>query len=527
MRISEADLRAYLDQGWNVIYTNISLEDRPEWGMWECIRELVQNALDETGGYRTRRGKVQGKPTLFVEDDGKGMFMVNLIMGSGQKPSWARGRFGEGLKYACLVALREGYDVEIETVGATILPVILEKEIFEPRTKRSVVVPILSFLYRSSDRKQGTSVAIIGYDGIDFSDRFAVNRKDVIVSYNLFVSKEPKVVYKVQMFSGDEDPPGVRRLYVRDIYVADMDKLFSGAKKALYSYNLYDVDLTRERNTPESPYQVSNGIGDVIGRCKDKSIISKILKVVSRDQHMEYVESRANVDISSDALSAWREAFKEVFGARVALFTDRKFARRAEWEGYRVVHLPSYWHYSIRGYLEVPEDQQIAEKVIIKRIYQAHELTEHAEKILRFFEKLTEVIFRTFPSPKYLREAPAFRIGELFDAVGATTEKEIVFSPQALTVSSAALDVYVHELAHFTSGAEDLTRAHLHEISKVASHVALTLATRADLRAMLKELVDEHFGKPLLVSQKQFEERVKRLLEEGTLAEKIRHVLEE
>ncbi len=518
MRITEADLRVYLDQGWNVIYTNISPNDRPEWGMWECIRELVQNALDEVGHYRIRRGSVDGVPTLFVEDDGKGMFVVNLIMGSGEKPHWARGRFGEGLKYACLVALRSGYDVRIETVGATILPVILDKEVLEPRKKQTVLVPILAFLYIGSEREQGTSIAIIGYDGDDYSDRFAINRKDEIASYNLLVSYEPSVVYKIQMFSGDEDPPGVRRLYVRDIYVADMNEIFSGATKALYSYNLYDVDLTRERNTPESSYQVANGMGNVIGKCKDKKVIARLLKTVSEDTNMEYAESRANPDIDTEAVSIWQEVFTELFGEKTVLYTEDKYSKRAEWEGYKVVRFPVYWNYSIAGFLRIPTDDTIAERTVIKRVYSRDEWTDHAEAIIDFFMMLTIEEFSVF-RPGLGEAKPVFSIGELFDAVGVTIKNEIIFDLKALENPATALDTYIHELAHFITGAEDLTKAHLHEVSRVGSHVALLLTTNRTLKMKFRDLINHHFGRPMIKEHKKIDteaidwEKVRKYLE--------------
>ena len=44
-----ADGLAYLrESGWNPMNTNLGLGASSAWGDWEMVRDLVQNALDET-----------------------------------------------------------------------------------------------------------------------------------------------------------------------------------------------------------------------------------------------------------------------------------------------------------------------------------------------------------------------------------------------------------------------------------------------------------------------------------------------
>ncbi len=97
-------------QGWELIIIGPTSTWRQDWGEWEAIRDIVQNALDECEYYKwgyDERG-------LYIRDVGKGVAVADFLLGPPKlKPAYARGRFGEGMKIACLALIRDGYPVHV------------------------------------------------------------------------------------------------------------------------------------------------------------------------------------------------------------------------------------------------------------------------------------------------------------------------------------------------------------------------------------------------------------------------------
>lgn len=115
-----------------VYKTTESVIATPHWGEWECIREFVQNAMDEMTPevefpYQEVRKPVLGKDFgiendvtgIYIWDKGRGVKLIEvLITGlSGKriemKPT--RGEFGEGIKKAVSTLLRLGRPITIYT----------------------------------------------------------------------------------------------------------------------------------------------------------------------------------------------------------------------------------------------------------------------------------------------------------------------------------------------------------------------------------------------------------------------------
>lgn len=72
----------------------------PHWGVWEMIREILQNAID-AGGIVCHYENGQ----LTISNEGQ-MDRRVLLLGESQKNTGAIGQFGEGMKLAMLVAAR-------------------------------------------------------------------------------------------------------------------------------------------------------------------------------------------------------------------------------------------------------------------------------------------------------------------------------------------------------------------------------------------------------------------------------------
>jgi len=96
----------------------------PHWSEWECVREFMQNAKDEddlTGNQMT----VSFDSVLRIKNAGSDLSPGALLIGETSKDgTQARGKFGEGLDLALLVAARQGIALQIETKRERWTPVI-------------------------------------------------------------------------------------------------------------------------------------------------------------------------------------------------------------------------------------------------------------------------------------------------------------------------------------------------------------------------------------------------------------------
>jgi hypothetical protein len=102
------------------------------WGVWEALREILQNALDEQdNNHPMSLNWTPGRGgTLVIRNDGSVIERKHLILGESGKrdDDRMRGKFGEGFKLALLVLARLGVDVRLRTGGETWHPEIVESE---------------------------------------------------------------------------------------------------------------------------------------------------------------------------------------------------------------------------------------------------------------------------------------------------------------------------------------------------------------------------------------------------------------
>lgn len=107
------------------------------WGLWEAVRELLQNAIDlrnENPKYVVMFDYNTGTETLTVGNfDGPELRPETLLLGNTTKrlDDKAVGQFGEGYKLALLVLCRLGYDVKLITGNKCWAPFLEYNEEFK------------------------------------------------------------------------------------------------------------------------------------------------------------------------------------------------------------------------------------------------------------------------------------------------------------------------------------------------------------------------------------------------------------
>lgn len=211
------------------------------WGVWEGFRELVQNALDEiqyvTGSIVDTYPCTYSNGKTIIHDDGRGLGVNNLLIGKSEKMDWQRGRFGEGLKLGLMTLLDQGYKVRILTRDKIIVPK------YETNIIEGTSVDLFCVCIKKSDKYvQGTTIEIESQTNLcrEFRTRFVQGIDKNKILYDIVEDGFKR--YTIIDKTGTDGKP---RIYVRDIYVADITDIILGS--TVFSYNVHNVRIDESR----------------------------------------------------------------------------------------------------------------------------------------------------------------------------------------------------------------------------------------------------------------------------------------
>lgn len=215
------------------------------WGLWEAVRELVQNALDhdEANGngdpwqsmvdWEDDERFEKARNVLTISTYSGRLDESTLVLGNGTKASdkASRGKFGEGYKLALLVLCRLGYEVEVLNNGDIWRPRIERDEQFNSDVL-NIYVEKRGYTEDKEDEEGGVSFVIRGVTAAQFAD----------ISRNIRQPpKAPEIIDPGERaFPGDWTEKG--RIYVGGLYVTTMKDFEFG-----YSFTPEDISLDRDR----------------------------------------------------------------------------------------------------------------------------------------------------------------------------------------------------------------------------------------------------------------------------------------
>jgi len=490
--------------GWQLIIIGPTSTWRQEWGEWEAIRDIVQNALDEAEAYRWGYDE-QG---LWISDRGRGIAVADLLLGPPKlKADYARGKFGEGMKIATLALIRKGYPVYVETVGRELWVIFLKQTVDE-------TAETLAAMWRPNGSIKGTKFHIIGYTGPAFDDRFTVNlpRSAIIWETPSMVTKPVKrynQLIKYDFVPIEKGFPEATRalglpftkqsrIYARDIYMRESD--------SPYSYNLWGFDMAPDRHGPKNEADMWVDMGRLWCGVTRVELLEDFLKMVRQPPLIEATESH-NISMDSwsmgtepmsgnfyadfvkDNASYWQRAWRNVFGVNAVIRTSDR------WDG-TVKHL-GYVPISVQWSVQNTLSQAITTDADLVKVSQARlrdvEVIPDGRLTPRQLAhlKLARAIADKFRWP---------RVGGVYAAIippasdrvrtaglyGRVTQEIFIASDQ-LESAERTVDTVIHELAHHLSGAEDLEPSHSEWMTNVAARVVF-LTSRREFDELLKEV---------------------------------------
>jgi len=466
--------REWEPKGWRLIIIGPTATWRQEWGMWEAIRDIVQNCLDETEKY-TWGFDEDG---LWIKDRGRGVQVADFLLGPPRtKPPHARGRFGEGMKIAALAMLREGHAVRIDTVGRSVWMIFLRQEI-------NGTADVLAAMWRPNGLDVGTRFHIIGYFGHAYEEKFAVNIPKKFIAH-----KSPSLLYEPIMRFNQliTNPSG--KIYARDIYMMDID--------SPYSYNLWSFEMAPDRHGPRRESDMWVDIGRLWATCMDKDLLRILLQMVSVpailnttesnnlhmatwDMGVDPVSGKRYTEIMKDNKKVWQAAWKEAHGEAAVLRLSDRWDAMVTHLGYRSVSVMWGASDALNKVIKTDEAliQDSQERLSEVEIIPDEKLTDRQRAHLRLARAIAEATLMRKLTGVHAAIIPSASDRMRTAGLYSSKTQAIYIAPDQLQTARATVDVLIHEMAHHTSEREDGDPEHNSQMTVLGSRVVQLTAGR-------------------------------------------------
>lgn len=288
----------------------ISPEYVAHWGLWEAVREIYQNALDEQTHDPSCTAVIEYDAELnniHIATTKGFLSPESLVLGktSKRKDSKQRGKFGEGYKLALLVLSRLGLDVEVYTHGERWIPKLEYDDVFN-----SVVLNIHTETFGA--KNDGVEFLIMGVDVHQWEDI----KKNIRPDDEFYSTVLEKLEEK-------------GRIYIGGLYVSTAKEFHCG-----YAFATGKIKLDRDRgmvNGFDLAYETSN-----LWTSRGGQKASELLEAEAPD--VRYVESHATA--SAPLVTYHSTYFWDKHGTSAVPVSNQEEIERASKAGIKWVLVP-------------------------------------------------------------------------------------------------------------------------------------------------------------------------------------------
>jgi len=302
----------------------------PGWGLWEGVRELIQNARDAELQFNAPMNVSFAKRIRNKQETGA-LVIINrdtilpkesLLIGHTTKDGHDEliGKFGEGLKYGILALLRLGVEIKIRNGTEVWLPRIDRSE----KYNADVLVFDVTSGHKDERRVQ---FEVVGLDSSDWDD---------IKNKLLFLDNEYPNNISVEGGKIITDPAYCGKLFVKGMFVAFDSSLSFG-------YDFDHADIDRDRRMINS---LHDSTSHLLSKAVNKGCLSdkvyEILKTGSGEA--SYVSS---YNLNQTGRKAIADAFLLENPGAVAVENSSQVA---ELEVYNIKGVVTSWN--LRGIIE-------------------------------------------------------------------------------------------------------------------------------------------------------------------------------
>ncbi len=280
------------------------------WGLWEAVREIWQNALDqgETSGVQSRMDYHMGR----IQIASYGVLKPSsLVLGNSTKAgdTTKRGKFGEGYKLALIALLRLGHSVTIRN----------SDEVWFPRFKHSEQfdTEVLVIQINQTSPPDNDQEVIFKIDGVtqEAWDKLQLNMLDG-VTYGIL-----------------DEPRQKGRVYVGGLYVCTIKDFECG-----YSFKPDQLKLDRDRGLVSS-YDLQNLAAELWAARTTQQSLSRVVELIksgSNDTGFVHYHTEAN----SPVVKAVVADFETEHGVAAVAVSSQEEVQRAQAAGVKWVLVP-------------------------------------------------------------------------------------------------------------------------------------------------------------------------------------------
>jgi hypothetical protein len=293
-----------------------------DWGLWEGVREIVQNAFDAaTDGHLYQISHDPAANTLTISTRGVRLDKRVWLFGTSSKADDTsgkyRGHFGEGLKLGVLCLTRAGFPLEIVNGDETWTPSLAHSEAFGDKVLTITTEPLPGDTGEFSITIGGITAFAWG----DMRNKFlpltppvqAINTKDVQIL---------------------ADANQRKRVYVKGIFVNEVDSL-------VYGYDLADARTDRDRRMV-SDYELCSHTSKAWAKAAAPDTISAMMDLILAGaadvKQLEYALRWGNAAPNAQALLT--AEFRRRYGADAVPVTSNPEKDKATRCGRQAIGVP-------------------------------------------------------------------------------------------------------------------------------------------------------------------------------------------
>lgn len=425
--------------------------DYVDWGVWESLRELLQNwkdAQDLGSDSRVWAANSSGLLSIKMQNRGVTLEREKLILGCSSKrgDSRQRGQFGEGMKLAWASLIRHGLSVWIQSGDEIWVPEISYSEKFG--------CDLLKIVSRPCKFYNGIQVEVRGVHPDDWTT----------VQRRLLWETKPKNAVKTSYgdILMDENHKGL--LFSKDIYVGKLPDEYS------YGYNI-QVELDRDRKMAD-PFSLKYAIGQAIRDAVQRDLISAedIMKSLESNPGSGEGQIFSN-EINNSQYSGRRAFHKKVaaafiseHGADAVPVTSIGDSVEAKHHGMKGVMVSA----PVKAIIEVDqgtfERRKVKRALDVEKRFSLDELTDDQQaNLIRAAELLEGIDESAMPEDVLGAISVVEFVGD--NVLGTYTAGAVNVSAKVLCERAELISVLVHEFAHVAGG--DGTVEHRDAIDRI------------------------------------------------------------
>lgn len=426
----------------------------PDWGVWEAVRELIQNALDaHDQGYTMDITRDDKTGTVSIINRGATLHRSSLLLGSSSKRDdpGQRGQFGEGYKLAMLTLTRMDRPVLAHIHGETWTPSIVHSDMFDSKVLRIDVQP-----------------AQYDNDAVAFAVSGVTDEEWTIINDRCLMLSPPYDDEVIHTNAGrillDEDTRGA--LYVKGLFVSHIDRF-------VYGYDVNELDLDRDRKLAhpiDLSYAVAGTLRDAVTSAKLSP--ETVMNLINTDAgeagamlgYYRYRDSGS--DLAAKMISG---AFTNKHGEDARPVADTDEASQLSVLGYKPIVVKDALRKVIETDTGKISEQAIARKMASKTTYAMSDLSD--TEVINLEWCLTLI----HPAES---DVPEVKVVDFYgdDMIGTYTPGDppvIRVSRKIMTDRFALLGTLAHEVAH--KYGNDLTSEHAEGITRILTTIIMRL----------------------------------------------------